>query len=112
MVIEYPPVNGSEYFKGIQLNLKCNKNEPNYRVKFMDINNDIVLIYLESKSGCPEIAFNDIWKYVNKYYYIFGSGCILLGIIECFYGSQLKQFNLFTSGYGAFFCLIMVFLFQ
>lgn len=101
-------MNDTEILKGIKLEIECDRNEYDYYVRFINVTDDRVIIRLNSLSGCASIAFSDIWKYLDKYYYIFGSVCTIMGMIECFYGSQLKKFNLFSSGYGAFFCLIMV----
>jgi len=60
----------------------------------------------KSKNGCPVFSMNKFFRFMQKYYYLWGAMLIILGIFLAFFGNKFVNVVIYIMGACAVFFIV------
>lgn len=86
--------------------MKCGENEGLAAESKSTIDNCIIMLNYKSKQGCPVINMSKFFELMNKYYFLWGAGLIVLGLFLSFFGNKFVNVVIYIMVTIAFFLVV------
>lgn len=80
------------------VNITCDASKEDLEITSHTKNGNNYAVLATHKTGCPTIQYSLIYKFLQKYSYLWGAVVIALGLIFCFAGNALINGILFLTG--------------
>lgn len=96
----------------LKVNIMCDHNVNGITSENVGGDSCEMELNYRSNKGCAIFEMNKFFRFMNKYYYLWGAGFILLGIFLAFFGNKFVDAVIFIFGAIVTFLVIASVLFQ